>query len=64
LKFKKTKHKVSCVSAASPWYEVGKEYDVYEDTKGVRFVVGSDGYYDQIGKMASRFREVKVGQGN
>jgi len=64
MKFKKTKDKVLCVSAASQWYEVGKEYNVYEDTKGARFVIGSDGYHDQIGKMVSKFKEVKVGQGD
>jgi len=61
VKFKKTKDKVTCVSSGSQWYQVGKEYDVYEDTKGVRHVLGSDGHYDQIGKTVSRFREVNVG---
>lgn len=61
---KQTKDKVLCVSAGSQWYQAGKEYQVYTDHKGVRHVLGSDGHYDQIGKMVSRFKEASGGQGN
>lgn len=61
---KQTKDKVLCVSAGSQWYQAGEEYQVYIDHKGVRYVLGSDGYYDQIGKMVSRFKEINSGQGD
>jgi len=58
---KQTKDKVTCVSAGSKWYSVGKTYLVYVDEKKDRHVQGSDGHYDKLSKMVSKFKGVKGG---
>ena len=53
-----TKDIVKCISAGSKWYTVGDTYTVYVDSKKERYVQGSDGYYDKLNKMVSKFKVV------
>lgn len=45
---------VKCVSAGSDYYTVGGVYRVYSDGQD-RYVVGSDGLYDNMRTMVSKF---------
>lgn len=51
---RKTKKKVKCMKAASRWYVVGGVYDVYVDD-GKEFILGADGFYDQLDICLSKF---------
>jgi hypothetical protein len=58
VKYKPTKKKVRCVSAATRYYETGQIYTVYA-LGGEEFVKGADGYYDRIEKAVSKFVRVE-----
>jgi hypothetical protein len=58
VKYKPTKKKVRCVSAATRYYETGQLYTVYV-LGDEEFVKGADGYYDRIGKAVSKFVRVE-----
>lgn len=45
---------VKCVSSGSRFYTVGGVYQVYSDGKD-RYVKGSDGLYDNMRTMVSKF---------
>ena len=45
---------VKCVTAGSDYYTVGQVYQVYNEG-GKSYVLGSDGLYDSIGSMVSKF---------
>jgi len=45
---------VKCTSAKSRFYTVDGIYEVFTDGKD-SFVLGSDGFYDNLGKMCSKF---------
>lgn len=51
---------VLCIEAATKFYKVGTRYTVYKLRDGddkKRFVKGSDGIYDQLGKSSSKFKD-------
>jgi len=52
---KKLNKKLVCVSAATQFYTQGAVYQVYIDHEGYQCVRGSDGIYDRLEKMSSRF---------
>jgi hypothetical protein len=45
---------VKCVSSGTGYYTVGHVYQVHSDGKD-RYVVGSDGLYDNMRTMVSKF---------
>ena len=47
--------KVVCTSAATPFYKTGKVYPLYVDKQGIEYVKGSDGLFDNLKKMTSKF---------
>lgn len=53
-----TKTKVVCQSAKSRWYQTGGIYTLYTDGKE-NYVQGSDGFYDNVTKCLSVFKEYK-----
>ncbi len=46
-----------CSYAGSHFYTRGKRYRVFKDKNGREFVKGSDGIYDNISRMVSKFDE-------
>jgi len=60
---KQTGESVLCVNAASQWYSTGDYYKVFKDHKGNRYVLGSDGHYDRIDQMISKFKITKGDKG-
>jgi hypothetical protein len=58
MKYKPTKKKVRCVSAATRYYETGQIYTIYV-LGGEEYVKGADGYYDRIEKAVSKFVRVE-----
>jgi hypothetical protein len=58
MKYKPTKKKVRCVSAATRYYETGQLYTVYV-LGDEEFVQGTDGYYDRINRTVSKFVRVE-----
>lgn len=57
---KKTKRKVKCTQAASIFYKLDNEYDVYVDDNKKEYVRGEDGYFDPISKALSKFVKVEA----
>lgn len=50
---------VRCIHAASSWYTVGQEYQVVpHPVEGSRSVQGSDGHYDMLSLVVSKFEKL------
>lgn len=47
---------LTCTFAASPFYEVGKTYEVVKNNKDELCVMGKDGLYDPLHTVISKFR--------
>jgi hypothetical protein len=45
-----------CTYAASPWYEVGKEYPIIKNDKEELCVMAKDGLLDPVHMATSKFR--------
>lgn len=52
---KEISKKLVCVSAATQFYTKGEIYQVYTDEDGYQCVRGSDGIYDRLATMSSKF---------
>lgn len=51
---------VRCIAASSPWYTVGKTYQVVEHPKTFAPAVqGADGLYDEMTLVLSKFEKIK-----
>ena len=57
-----------CIKASTEFYETGRLYKIYilahdhGDNKARRFVLGSDGLYDDISLTSSKFKKVSNGR--
>ena len=54
---RQTDKKKVCVSAETQFYTKGETYQVYIDHEGYKCVRGSDGIYDRLSMMSSKFGE-------